>query len=834
MMKRMIIIVIAIIVMGANVAFAAEGDTNFTNVVASGDLTAGDDLTVGDDADIAGDVTIGGTLGITGKLTVDDLDGTGKLHWGTAGTPTVALVDGAGYVYKAFEIDGVLYIDGGSLLRDNIAFTMGTNSDAVLTYDETTTDRVTMTTLAASGFNVLTGNVFIGNGVPIAALDGEDLYVEGTSELTGHVYTKGNVYWVDDGGAYFGADNDAYFWYDETTDDLFKLTIASATGGLQLQVGNLFVGNGSPGQTIDGEDAYIEGLLEVDGVIYGDVGATIPVDQLLTLGIYTIEDDDDGTNYLALTAPAAEGLNLIAGNFVIGTAATAEKVTLDGLNTYLEGELEVDGLAYFDNDTMVNGDFEVNGHVDVEDTRAGGVSNGPVIKKTFTAGETYTGGTTAGLMVKAYDADGTVVHSGGELAGLYVNLKQSVAMTDGGESAVASFHNYPGLVDPDFGLRIFGDFNDSAFQFAAGTSGIAIIDMSLADGPIDIKLQNGETITNDPDGTIDFGSAILTTDGAIDADSDVDIAGALALSGTSGLSVGASGAVLDWSALTGSNAAVGSRVTSDGTGAAVALKGADFRATSTAGTTENVLGLQAIATRSGGAAIAAGVFGANISATHSGGSAISAYGVQGSLSIGASATSTGGLNSVAAGLKGTLYIDTGATVPADVITAGVVSLLDDDTTGNAPKKYDGAFAAQLGGDTHDVDAGAVLVATSINSSGGFFDYGVDFNALNDFAVADFRGVNGEYLHNKTDGFWTTDGGIVAAGNIDINADMDVSGAMTNAGTAVALVGWSIAAGGNTACATTCGAKACYGGMDHATPVLVNCADASADSCFCAP
>jgi len=58
--------------------------------------------------------------------------------------------------------------------------------------------------------------------------------------------------------------------------------------------------------------------------------------------------------------------------------------------------------------------------------------------------------------------------------------------------------------------------------------------------------------------------------------------------------------------------------------------------------------------------------------------------------------------------------------------------------------------------------------------------------------------------------------------------------MTNAGTAVALVGWSVAAGANTACATTCAAKTCYGGMDAATPALVNCADATADSCFCAP
>jgi hypothetical protein len=48
----------------------AEGDTNFTNVSASGDLTAGDDLTVTDDATITDDASIGGDLTVTGSATV--------------------------------------------------------------------------------------------------------------------------------------------------------------------------------------------------------------------------------------------------------------------------------------------------------------------------------------------------------------------------------------------------------------------------------------------------------------------------------------------------------------------------------------------------------------------------------------------------------------------------------------------------------------------------------------------------------------------------------------------------------------------------------------------
>jgi hypothetical protein len=59
----------------------AEGDTNFTNVVASGDITAGDDLTVtdaisaadvaaSDDMTVGDDLTVTGDAAVTGTLTV--------------------------------------------------------------------------------------------------------------------------------------------------------------------------------------------------------------------------------------------------------------------------------------------------------------------------------------------------------------------------------------------------------------------------------------------------------------------------------------------------------------------------------------------------------------------------------------------------------------------------------------------------------------------------------------------------------------------------------------------------------------------------------------------
>lgn len=88
MNKRINVLVIALLV--ALVAMGAAGDSNFTNVVTSGDITAGDDLTVTDDATVGGNLAVTGTSTVTGATTQ-----TGALTIG--GKLTVndqALVDG--------------------------------------------------------------------------------------------------------------------------------------------------------------------------------------------------------------------------------------------------------------------------------------------------------------------------------------------------------------------------------------------------------------------------------------------------------------------------------------------------------------------------------------------------------------------------------------------------------------------------------------------------------------------------------------------------------------------------------------------------------------------
>ena len=72
------------------------------------------------------------------------------------------------------------------------------------------------------------------------------------------------------------------------TDAGFLGLTTDATDGLNVLVGNLKVGNGTPGLTQDGEDAYIEGTLEVDGATQFDGGVTT-AGTLTTTGSISVD-----------------------------------------------------------------------------------------------------------------------------------------------------------------------------------------------------------------------------------------------------------------------------------------------------------------------------------------------------------------------------------------------------------------------------------------------------------------------------------------------------------------------------------------------------------------
>lgn len=73
-------------------------------------------------------------------------------------------------------------------------------------------------------------------------------------------------------------------------------------------------------------------------------------------------------------------------------------------------------------------------------------------------------------------------------------------------------------------------------------------------------------------------------------------------------------------------------------------------------------------------------------------------------------------------------------------------------------------------------------------------------------------------------------GVTGAASLDGNATVTGTLNVLNDG---ATAGWTVGAGGNTACTTTCGGTgACLFGFDSDTTALVACDSAAADTCVC--
>src|SRR3990167_8083174 len=106
-------------------------------------------------------------------------------------------------------------------------------------------------------------------------------------------------------------------------------TTGQGTTLFNVLTGNLKVGNGTPGVSLDGEDAYIEGTLEVDGAttLDGalDVASTIQAGSSnITLTLSTGYIDADA---LSLYTPALDGASLTTGS-PSGLEVVSDELTL--------------------------------------------------------------------------------------------------------------------------------------------------------------------------------------------------------------------------------------------------------------------------------------------------------------------------------------------------------------------------------------------------------------------------------------------------------------------------------------------------------------------------
>lgn len=227
-------------------------------------------------------------------------NGSGVTSWGT-----VAATAGGTDTQIQFN-------DGGTTLGGDAGFVFNKTTDT-LTLGEDSVDGVVVlyNESGATDYN-LTIQPGTQSGAATITMPGSTatLATLGLAEtLSGAKTFSANVTLDDGTGAspsftfQDGTDETAVF----SKADAGYLTVTTVAGdGFGVLVGNLTVGNGSPGQTLNGEDAYIEGLLEVDGAAYLDGG--------LTFGTALIPSAADTLN---IGSTAAEIANLYLGDSAV-------------------------------------------------------------------------------------------------------------------------------------------------------------------------------------------------------------------------------------------------------------------------------------------------------------------------------------------------------------------------------------------------------------------------------------------------------------------------------------------------------------------------------------
>lgn len=174
----------------------------------------------------------------------------------------------------------------------------------------------------------------------------------GTDKLT---VSNGGALWaaggadVDGAALYLGADQGIYM--DEVADGDYRFFMAAGTDVISYTTGNVAIGNGVPTYSQTGEDLYVEGMVEIDSVLYSDGNTYIGGNSYFSDNTVYMDSDSDitiagSTNNLALTTVAAGTVQVAVGNLKVGDESPT--VAQNGEDAYVEGQFEVDGEAQLD------------------------------------------------------------------------------------------------------------------------------------------------------------------------------------------------------------------------------------------------------------------------------------------------------------------------------------------------------------------------------------------------------------------------------------------------------------------------------------------------------
>lgn len=356
-------------------------------------------------------------------------NGTGKDVDGTSSTWSVTKAGAAVFAsIGAHTITGDIDLDDGVTASPSLTFTDATNETAV--FSKADSGDLSVTTEAADGLQVLVGNLSIGNGSPGVALDGEDVYIEGTLEVDGAVQIDGafaatstvsitGAITLANGLTLDNAVNNTFEW-NENSEEI-KWTFASNALDLDSTTGvvTLEIFDGSTGTITHAADGAADDLTfsltgaQDSSLIISSTGTAADAMQITTsaggldISVTGAADEDlditTPTSSINLTASEAIATAIVlsapAGGIDITTAATfdidltatggkilliaseaaADQFKIDAQGTVVGDAINLetsDGGIMLNADGAANGDIELNAGDDVIISAVGSVTMG--------------------------------------------------------------------------------------------------------------------------------------------------------------------------------------------------------------------------------------------------------------------------------------------------------------------------------------------------------------------------------------------------------------------------------------------------------------------------
>ena len=238
-------------------------------------------------------------------------------------------------------------------------------TDETATFSKADADVLSLTTDATDGLNVLTGNVWIGNGSPgTASMDGEDFYCEGESEFDGSMQVDGAATFAGAVSCTSTLGLSENVTFTMAADEYLKLDAATTpmtqtAGALDINVISGATNVSAINLDLEAEDTFAQ--------MYG---IKIDVDDDASGGEETVDgiyiSNSEGT---ASTVRGLVLANTLDDGVVATVGAAGQAIVIDADAT---AHTETAGVVDIALGTVTTGTSGINVDVNVGDTQGGG------------------------------------------------------------------------------------------------------------------------------------------------------------------------------------------------------------------------------------------------------------------------------------------------------------------------------------------------------------------------------------------------------------------------------------------------------------------------------